>query len=217
MAVVISPSMLACDFLNLEDEIEKLNKIKGIWLHLDVMDGHFVPNLTFGHEIIHSISQKSSNPSDVHLMVNNPEFYIDSLKEMGIHNITWHIENNCNHLDLIQKAKENFKSVGISIKPATPVSNIPDEILSQVNLVLVMSVEPGFGGQSFMSSALGKLEELRKIKKEKNYKFIIQIDGGISDKNAKDVIKHGAENLVAGSYIFKGSEAYAKKVEKLSS
>lgn len=214
--ITISPSLLACDFLNLENEINKLNKLKNIWIHLDVMDGHFVPNLTFGHEIIKRISEKSTNPIDVHLMVNNPQFYIETLKDFGVFNITWHLENNVDHIELIKIAKKYYKSVGISIRPNTSVKNIPLEVLRLVDLLLVMSVEPGFGGQSFMDNSIVKCQELKKLKDNQNLKYIIQIDGGISDLNSKSVTKAGAENLVAGSYIFKSND-YNNQILKLIS
>ena len=214
--ITISPSLLACDFLNLENEINKLNKLKNIWIHLDVMDGHFVPNLTFGHEIIKRISEKSTNPIDAHLMVNNPQFYIETLKDFGVFNITWHLENNVDHIELIKIAKKYYKSVGISIRPNTSVKNIPLEVLRLVDLLLVMSVEPGFGGQSFMDNSIVKCQELKKLKDNQNLKYIIQIDGGISDLNSKSVTKAGAENLVAGSYIFKSND-YNNQILKLIS
>ena len=213
--ITISPSLLASDFMKLSEEIEKLNKVSNIWLHLDIMDGHFVPNLTFGHEIIHRISSTSHNLIDVHLMVDNPSFYIKTLKNENIHNITWHIENTENHLQLISLAKKNFKSVGISLKPSTPVSAIPLEILREIDLVLVMSVEPGFGGQSFIKKSIDKIKELNTLTLNNNLKFIIQVDGGINDSNSKNVIDAGAQNIVAGSFVFNGDiNTQIKKLQK---
>jgi len=210
---VISPSLLASDFMNLSSELNKLNSIKDIWLHLDIMDGHFVPNLTFGHEIIKKISAQSTNQIDVHLMVDNPDFYIETLKNYQIHNITWHFENKVNHEELIKKAKRNFQSIGISIKPDTQISEIPTTILSEVDLILVMSVEPGFGGQQFMESSVEKVRLLENIKMTHKLNFITQVDGGINEQNAHKLIEAGASNLVAGSYIFKGD--IATQVKKL--
>jgi len=213
---IVSPSLLSSDFMNLEKEINILNKIKNIWLHLDIMDGHFVPNLTFGHEIIKQICSVSKNPTDAHLMVSNPDFYIDTLKDFNLHNITYHFEVSCDHLSTVKKAKQHFPSVGISIKPFTPVAALPYELLSCVDLVLVMSVEPGFGGQKFMPESINKIAELNKLKEENNYTYQIQVDGGVSSHNAKDLINAGANNLVAGSFVFRvENNEYNKKIKLL--
>lgn len=142
---IISPSLLACDFLNIEPELNAFAGVKEMWFHLDIMDGHFVPNLTFGHPIIELIVKKSSHKCDAHFMVTNPEFHGETLKHIGLHNFTFHVEATSDSLGLIKKLKTNYPSVGISIKPNTPVSTLTDEILMAVDLVLVMSVEPGFG------------------------------------------------------------------------
>jgi ribulose-phosphate 3-epimerase len=212
--MIVSPSLLASDFLNLRSEITELNKIENIWLHLDIMDGHFVPNLTFGHEIIKKICQLSVNPCDAHFMVSNPDFYIDSLKDTGLHNFTFHLETTKNPIEIIKKAKKNFLSVGISIKPGTPVKSLSPEILELVDLVLVMSVEPGFGGQSFMESSLDKITYLKDFKSSQSLNYAIQIDGGINETTGKQVKKAGANNLVAGTFIFK-SNSYQKQINKL--
>ena len=212
--ITISPSLLASDFMNLSEEIKRLNEIKNIWLHLDIMDGHFVPNLTFGHEIIRGIAKISDNPIDMHLMVGNPEFYINTLKSENIHNITWHLENNVDHHLLIEKAAENFSSIGLSIKPDTSVEEIPLNLLKKVNLILVMSVEPGFGGQKFMPKAIEKVKKLNELKKAHKLNFTIQVDGGVNQENAKLLTQHGANNLVAGSFVFNGNvEAQINKLK----
>ena len=195
----ISPSILASDFLNLEKEFNRLNECSEIWVHLDIMDGHFVPNLTFGHEFIEKMSEISTNPIDAHFMVTNPEFYVETLKNLNIHHFTFHLEATDDALALVKKAKEHFKSVGVSIKPKTPVSELSDELLDAVDLVLVMSVEPGFGGQKFMRESISKVKEL----KQRNKNILIQVDGGINNENAPELINEGANNLVAGSYLFK--------------
>lgn len=215
---IVSPSLLACDFLNIESELASFNSIPNLWFHLDIMDGHFVPNLTFGHPIIELITKKSTHQCDAHFMVTNPEFYADTLKHSGLHNFTFHIEATKDSLGLIKKLKSDYASVGISIKPGTPTSKLSDDILHAVDLVLVMSVEPGFGGQSFMPSAYEKIRELKSRRTELKTKFQIQVDGGVSDINAKLLIESGADNLVAGSSIFKNSnDRYRLAVESLRS
>ena len=213
---IISPSLLACDFLNIENEISSFKTISDIWFHLDIMDGHFVPNLTFGHPIIELITKKSTHPCDAHFMVTNPEFYGETLKSFGLHNFTFHYEACLDSLGLIKELKKNYPSVGISIKPNTAVNKLTDEILSIVDLVLVMSVEPGFGGQSFMPNSIDKVSELSLRHKKLDAHFQIQVDGGITNQNAKFLIDAGATNLVAGSYIFKAnSHLYQKQIDSL--
>ncbi len=213
---IISSSLLACDFLNIEPELLAFSGVKDLWFHLDIMDGHFVPNLTFGHPIIELIAKKSPHKCDAHFMVTNPEFHGETLKNAGIHNFTFHIEAVADSLSLIQELKKNYPSVGISIKPNTPVHKLTDEILKAVDLVLVMSVEPGFGGQSFIPSAYDKIRELKSRRANLKTEFQIQVDGGVTDKNAKELIEAGADNLVAGSYVFKTTkDNYKAKVESL--
>lgn len=215
---IISPSILSCDFMNIEKELSYFDEIKDLWLHLDIMDGHFVPNLTFGHPIISKISKITNIPLDAHFMVTNPEFYIDTLKEVNLHNFTFHIEATSKSIELIREAKKYFPSVGISIKPKTELSLLNHEILHEIDLILVMSVEPGFGGQSFIESTWDRLNKIKKLKEENNYQFQVQVDGGVSNKNAKQLIQHGVDNLVAGSYVFKeGPSTYQSKVESLRS
>ena len=213
---IISPSLLACDFLNIESELIAFKDIKEIWFHLDIMDGHFVPNLTFGHPIVEQIIKKAPHKCDAHFMVSNPEFYGETLKNAGIYNFTFHLEAVLDSSSLIKELKKHYPSVGISIKPGTPVHKLSDSILSEVDLVLVMSVEPGFGGQSFMPSAYDKIRELKLRREKLSAHFQIQVDGGVSDKNAKDLISAGSDNLVAGSYIFKNKrEDYQKSIDLL--
>lgn len=215
---IISPSLLACDFLNIETELNAFKGFKNLWFHLDIMDSHFVPNLTFGHPIVQKISKKTDIALDAHFMVSNPEFFIDTFKDYNIHNFTFHYEACTNHVELIKKAKSIYPSVGISIKPGTDISVLGTEILELVDLVLIMSVEPGFGGQSFIESTYEKVKVLKKLKDTKYNKLIIQIDGGVNETNAKTLIQAGASNLVAGSFVFKdGPSTYSSKVEKLRS
>jgi ribulose-phosphate 3-epimerase len=213
---IISPSLLASDFLNLEQELNSFQEIKDLWFHLDIMDGHFVPNLTFGHPFIELITKKSAHKCDAHFMVTNPEFHGDTLKNFGLHNFTFHLEASLAPLALIHKLKAHYPSVGISIKPKTSVSKLSDEILKAVDLVLLMSVEPGFGGQAFMPEVFEKIKELKLKRESLKAHFQIQIDGGVTNQNAKQLIDSGADNLVAGSYIFKNpKDLYHQKVESL--
>ena len=213
---IISPSLLACDFLNIEKELFAFNSTSNIWFHLDIMDGHFVPNLTFGHPFIELITKKSIHPCDAHFMVTNPEFYGETLKASGLHNFTFHFEATLDSVGLIRELKKHYPSVGISIKPNTPTHKLTDEILNLVDLILVMSVEPGFGGQSFMPNSIDKVRELNNRKKKLNLHFSIQVDGGVTNQNAKDLIDAGATNLVAGSYVFKASASqYLNQIESL--
>ena len=213
---IISPSLLACDFLNIEPELNAFSGVKNMWFHLDIMDGHFVPNLTFGHPIIELITKKATHKCDAHFMVTNPEFHGETLKNSGLHNFTFHIEATPDSLGLIKKLKAYYPSVGISIKPNTPTSALTDDILKAIDLVLVMSVEPGFGGQPFMPAAFDKIKELKSRRESLNANFQIQVDGGVTDQNARALITAGADNLVAGSYIFKTTkDKYAEKIESL--
>jgi ribulose-phosphate 3-epimerase len=214
--VTISPSLLACDFLNIETEINSFKEIENLWFHLDIMDGHFVPNLTFGHPIVSLISKKTNIKLDAHFMVANPEFYVETFKDYNIHNFTFHVEACDDVIDLVKKSKKYYPSVGVSIKPGTEVSSLSDELLKEIDLLLVMSVEPGFGGQSFIENTYNKLNQIKDLKEKLKIDFDVQIDGGVKDINAKTLIEHGANNLVAGSYVFKqGPEFYSQQVESL--
>jgi ribulose-phosphate 3-epimerase len=213
---IVAPSILSCDFTNIADELKPLENCKDTWIHLDIMDGHFVPNLTFGIPIVQQISKSCHLPLDAHLMVSNPEFHIEEMKGFGLANITFHYEACEDSLSLLKKAKEDYPSVGISIKPKTEVSELSSEVLKAADLILVMSVEPGFGGQSFIEETYSKIEKLNQLRKENGYTYQIQIDGGVSNKNASQLREAGADNLVAGSYIFKaGSDQYTQLVETL--
>ena len=213
--MIISPSLLACDFLNIEAELKAFEGFENTWFHLDIMDSHFVPNLTFGHPIVSQISKKTDIPLDAHFMVTDPEFYIDTFKNYKIYNFTFHIEAADNALDLVLKAKKLYPSVGISIKPKTPLESINDELLKEIDLILIMSVEPGFGGQSFIEESFSRVEYFNKLK-TKYPQLTIQVDGGVSNKNAQALKESGADNLVAGSYIFKeGPSTYKEKLESL--
>ncbi len=213
--MIISPSILAADFLNLETEISYFENEKNLWLHLDVMDGHFVPNMTFGIPIIKQLAKKTELPLDVHLMVTNPRFYLENLKETKINNITFHLEVESDALSLVKDIKKYTKA-GISIKPGTDVKSISADLLQELDLILIMSVEPGFGGQKFMESSLTKVKELVRQREENNYNYTIQIDGGINESTYQLAIEAGVDNMVAGSYIFKNNpQDYTKFVNNL--
>jgi len=216
MTTTISPSLLACDFLNIEEEIKSLEKEKNIWFHLDIMDGHFVPNLTFGHPIVEKISAITNQPLDAHFMVENPSFYKETFKNYNIYNFTFHYESVQDSFKFLRELKEIYPSVGISLKPKTPLDVLSEDILKEIDLVLIMSVEPGFGGQKFIEETYEKIELLNKTRKKLDLNFKIQVDGGVNHTNAHKLKECGGDNLVAGSYIFKNAPSeYSKKIKSL--
>ncbi len=199
--ILIAPSILSADFANLAKDVSMVESAGADWLHVDVMDGHFVPNITIGPVVVKSIKKYSKLFFDVHLMITNPEKYWESFYKAGADLIVFHNEVSCDKKQLIQEIKKAGIKAGVSIKPKTPVSDIL-EILPLVDVVLIMTVEPGFGGQSFMADMVPKISSLRKIIDDNKYKCLIEIDGGINDKTAKVCIDAGADVLVSGSYIF---------------
>lgn len=204
--IKIAPSVLSLDYSKFPQQLAALNASSAKWLHFDVMDGHFVPNLTFGPDILKHFKNNSALFLDVHLMVTNPIEAAPWFIEAGANLITFHIEVMENievTQQFIQDLKAQNISVGISIKPNTAVASI-SEFLSDVDLVLVMSVEPGFGGQAFLENSLDKISELAKLKQKHNYHYEIEVDGGINQTTATLVKAAGATVLVAGSYIFNG-------------
>ena len=216
MSVIISPSLLSANFLELKTELERLNSIDNLWLHLDIMDSHFVPNLTFGEPVLNKIKLVTKHQLDAHFMVTNPDFFVDNFKDVGLHNFTFHWEAAHHHDRLIARIKSLYPSIGISLNPATPLNVIPNYILGKIDLVLLMSVNPGFGGQKFIPEISDKIRELAKIRKDHHYKFQIQVDGGVTDQNAADLISAGADNLVAGSYVFSAPHHdYVSRIVKL--
>jgi ribulose-phosphate 3-epimerase len=213
---IIAPSLLSADFLQLKEEIIRFNHIENLWMHLDVMDGHFVPNLTFGSTVLKNIKNVTDLKLDAHFMVSNPEVYIDQFKDVGLHNFTFHLETTNNPIALIELAKKVYPSVGVSINPATPVSDIPQSVLKNIDLILVMTVNPGFGGQSFMNDCIDKVQVLKELKNKNNYHYLLEVDGGINQETSKIARAKGADILVAGSFIFREpNKNYEAQIKKL--
>jgi ribulose-phosphate 3-epimerase len=211
----ISPSILAADFNNLSKEVSIINGSKAGWLHCDVMDGIFVPNISFGFPIIESLKKISEKPLDVHLMIVEPEKYIKRFCSIGVDYLTIHAEAS-NHLHrAIGMIKENGAKAGISLNPHTPVECL-SEIISDLDLVLIMSVNPGFGGQKFIENTYAKLDNLKKMITLSGSKALIQVDGGVDLTNARKLYEHGANILVAGTSVFRSTDP-AKAISDLLS
>ncbi len=208
--IQISPSILSADFSQLGSEIKRLEEAGADLIHVDVMDGHFVPNLTIGPPVIKSLKKHSSLKFDVHLMITPVHNYIEAYSDAGADIITIHPEATEDLTASILKIKDLGKKVGVSLNPETKV-NVIKQHLNQIDLVLIMSVNPGFGGQKFMPEVLNKIKELKNIQKEKNIDFDIEIDGGINFENSKIVIEAGANILVSGTTIFKSNNGDIKK------
>ena len=208
--IQISPSILSADFSQLGNEIKKLEEGGADMIHVDVMDGHFVPNLTIGPPVIKALKKHSSIIFDVHLMISPVHKYIEAYSDAGADIITFHPEATESIHETISLIKELKKKVGVSLNPQTPI-NLVKGFLDKIDLVLVMSVHPGFGGQKFMPEILSKIEDLSKIRKEKELAFDIEVDGGIDFDNSKLVKKAGANILVSGTTIFKNNNGDIKK------
>ena len=208
--IQISPSILSADFSQLGNEIKRLEEGGADLIHVDVMDGHFVPNLTIGPPVIKALKKNCSIKFDVHLMISPVHKYIDAYADAGADIITIHPEATNDLSSSIKKIKDLGKKVGVSLNPETKVSIIKDH-LDQIDLVLIMSVNPGFGGQKFMPEVLDKIKELKNIQKEQNIDFDIEIDGGINFENSKMAIEAGANILVSGTTIFKSNNGDIKK------
>ncbi len=205
MVKLVSPSLLAADFANLARDVEMINQSEADWLHMDIMDGVFVPNISFGIPVMEAVYAISKKPLDVHLMIVQPERYIEAFKNAGAHLLNVHYEA-CTHLHrTVESIHQHGMLAGVTLNPHTPVSFL-EEIIPDLDLVLIMSVNPGFGGQEFIENSYDKVRRLKELILKRNSKALIEIDGGVTDKNSAALYAAGADVLVAGSYVFNSSD-----------
>lgn len=196
--ILIAPSILSADFMNLERDVKAIENAGADWVHVDVMDGHFVPNITIGVPVVKSLRKVTKMPLDVHLMIQNPEKYIEPFAKAGADILTIHYETVVNHKEVLQTIRANGMKAGISIKPKT-LAKVLDGLYDYIDLILVMTVEPGFGGQEFMIDCMPKLNYYKSLNLENTY---LEVDGGINNRTAKIAVANGANVLVAGNYVY---------------
>ena len=208
MSVIVSPSLLSADFLHLSKDIEMVNRSQADWFHLDIMDGVFVPNISYGLPVVSQIKKMATKPLDVHLMLVQPERYVEAFHKAGADILTIHYEA-CTHLHrTIQQIKAQGMKAGVSLNPHTPVSLLED-VIEDIDVVLLMSVNPGFGGQSFIEQTINKVDKLKKLIMESNSHTLIEIDGGVNFETGKRLVNAGADALVAGSFVFNSPDPEA--------
>jgi len=208
MQHLIAPSLLAADFSNLGRDIEMINNSEADWFHLDIMDGVFVPNISFGLPVIEAVKKMARKPLDVHLMIVQPERYIETFKNAGADLLNVHYEASTHLHRTIESIHNYGMKAGVTLNPHTPVS-VLEEIIPMLDLVLIMSVNPGFGGQSFIPGSIDKIKRLKELILKKNSKAFIEVDGGVDNSNAATLVKAGVDVLVSGSYIFKSADPIA--------
>lgn len=210
---LIAPSVLAADFANLQRDIEMINKSEADWFHIDIMDGVFVPNISFGMPVLKAITKHAKKTIDVHLMIVNPDQYIQTFADLGSDILTVHYEA-CTHLHrTLQAIKAAGMKAGVALNPHTNI-NVLEDTIKDIDMVCIMSVNPGFGGQSFIENTFNKVEQLKNLITKKGASTLIEIDGGVTNKNAKQLVDAGADVLVAGSYVF-GAENPIESVKEL--
>ena len=208
MSVIVSPSLLSADFLHLSKDIEMVNRSQADWFHLDIMDGVFVPNISYGLPVVSQIKKMATKPLDVHLMIVQPERYVEAFHKAGADILTVHYEA-CTHLHrTIQQIKAQGMKAGVSLNPHTPVSLLED-VIEDIDVVLLMSVNPGFGGQSFIEQTINKVDKLKKLIMQSTSHTLVEIDGGVNFETGKRLVNAGADALVAGSFVFNSPDPEA--------